>query len=78
MIIWGDRDGVIPVAHASIAHDLMPGSRLEIVRGAGHFLPIERPAVLEGILRDFLTSTKAAFVTPDQWHDVLTAENAPS
>ncbi len=77
LIVWGDRDGVIPVAHASIAHDLMPGSRLEIVQGAGHFLPIERPAVLEGILRDFLTSTKAANVTPDQWHDVLTSESAP-
>ena len=43
MIIWGDRDQVIPVSHAHIAHELIPGSRLEIVEGAGHFLPIERP-----------------------------------
>src|SRR5262245_32522685 len=42
MIIWGDRDGVIPVTHAHVAHELMPGSRLEIIEGAGHFVPIER------------------------------------
>jgi pimeloyl-ACP methyl ester carboxylesterase len=57
MIIWGDRDGVIPVTHAYAAHELMPGSRLEIIEGAGHFLPIERPDIVASILDDFLVST---------------------
>jgi len=57
MIVWGDRDGVIPVTHAYAAHELMPGSRLEIVEGAGHFLPIERPDVVAALLDDFLVST---------------------
>jgi pimeloyl-ACP methyl ester carboxylesterase len=57
MIIWGDRDGVIPVTHAYAAHELMPGSRLEIVEGAGHFLPIERPDLVASLLDDFLVST---------------------
>ena len=72
MIVWGDRDRVIPVAHAPVAHALMPGSRLEIVPGAGHFLPIERPDLMTDLLRDFIESTEAACVTPDQWHEVLT------
>jgi pimeloyl-ACP methyl ester carboxylesterase len=57
MIVWGDRDGVIPVTHAHAAHELMPGSRLEIIEGAGHFLPIEQPDVVAAILDDFLVST---------------------
>jgi pimeloyl-ACP methyl ester carboxylesterase len=77
MIVWGDRDGVIPVDHAYAAHELMPGSRLEIVEGVGHFLPVERPERLERLLRDFLETTEPASVSPDRWHEVLTAHNAP-
>jgi pimeloyl-ACP methyl ester carboxylesterase len=76
MIVWGDRDGVIPVEHAYAAHELMPGSRLEIVEGVGHFLPVEQPQTLERLLRDFLTTTEPASVSPDRWHEVLTARHA--
>lgn len=78
MIVWGDRDGVIPVTHAHIAADLMPGSRLEIVRGAGHFLPIEQPQVVERLLSDFMSTTDAANVSPDDWHEALTGRDAPN
>jgi pimeloyl-ACP methyl ester carboxylesterase len=37
LLIWGDRDGVIPYEHARLAHAAMPGSRLETFYGAGHF-----------------------------------------
>ena len=73
MIVWGDRDAVIPVEHAYIAHDLIPGSRLEVVAGAGHFLPFERPELLDRLLRDFLSTTKPARVTPQRWQQVLVA-----
>jgi len=69
--VWGDHDQVIPVGHAHIAHELMPGSRLEIVENAGHFLPFERPEVLDRILRDFLATTKPAHVSPKRWQEVL-------
>ena len=36
LIIWGDRDPMIPHAHGENAHALLPGSRLEIFAGAGH------------------------------------------
>jgi len=75
LIVWGDRDGVIPVEHAHSAHELMPDSRLEIVEGAGHFLPVEQPEVLERLLRDFLATTQPALVTPERWSQVL-AEHA--
>jgi pimeloyl-ACP methyl ester carboxylesterase len=78
LIVWGDRDGVIPVEHAHIAHELMPDSRLEIVEGAGHFLPFEQPDLLEGLLRDFLATTRPASVTPERWSQVLAAHAAES
>jgi pimeloyl-ACP methyl ester carboxylesterase len=71
MIVWGDRDQVIPVSHAYTAHDLIPGSRLEVIEGAGHFLPIERPELLDRLLRDFLATTKPANVSPQRWQEVL-------
>jgi pimeloyl-ACP methyl ester carboxylesterase len=71
MIIWGDRDAVIPVEHAHIAHDLIPGSRLEVIEGAGHFLPIERPELIDRLLRDFLATTSPASVSPARWQEVL-------
>ena len=34
LIVWGEHDPIIPVAHGSAAHAAMPGSRLEIFPGA--------------------------------------------
>lgn len=73
LIVWGDRDAVIPVDHAHIAHELMPDSRLEIVEGAGHFLPFEQPELVESLLRDFLSTTRPASVSPERWSQVLAA-----
>ena len=77
MIIWGDRDGVIPVAHAHVAHELMPGSRLEIIEGAGHFVPIEQPDVIATLLADFLATTEPAHISlRDLRHTVTTGSTA--
>jgi len=37
LLVWGSRDAVVPVRHARRAHTAMPGSRLEIFDGVGHF-----------------------------------------
>ncbi len=73
LIIWGDRDAVIPVDHAHIAHDLIPGSRLEVVADAGHFLPLERPELIDRLLRDFVATTIPAHVSAARWQEVLTS-----
>ncbi len=36
LIIWGDRDPMIPIKHGENAHSLMAGSRLVVFPGAGH------------------------------------------
>jgi pimeloyl-ACP methyl ester carboxylesterase len=59
LIMWGDRDPIIPVAHAYAAHEAIPNSRLEIFEGVGHYPHCERPARFLEVLVDFLQTTPA-------------------
>jgi pimeloyl-ACP methyl ester carboxylesterase len=62
LIVWGDRDSIIPVSHAYAAHESMPGSRLEIIKGSGHFPHVEAPERFLAVLIDFLETTAPAAV----------------
>jgi pimeloyl-ACP methyl ester carboxylesterase len=57
VLIWGDHDRIIPVAHAYAAHDALAGSRLEVIEGVGHFPHVEAPLAVADILEDFIAST---------------------
>lgn len=57
LIIWGERDRLIPVSHAHVAHRAIAGSRLEIFPGSGHFPFLDAPERFAATLLDFLRST---------------------
>ncbi len=57
MIVWGDRDPIMPVAHAHAAHEAIPHSRLEIFEGSGHFPHVEDADRLVEVIRDFIETT---------------------
>jgi pimeloyl-ACP methyl ester carboxylesterase len=57
MAIWGDRDTIIPVDHAHVAHAARSDSRLEILAGVGHFPQVERPTEVVELIDDFITTT---------------------
>ena len=57
LLIWGDRDRIIPVAHSYAAHDALTGSRLEVLEGVGHFPHVEAPTAVADILEDFIAAT---------------------
>ncbi len=59
LLIWGDQDRIIPVAHGYAAHDAVPGSRLEVLAGVGHFPQVESPTAVVEILDDFIATTGA-------------------
>ena len=42
LIVTGDGDRVIPAASSDVLHERIPGSRLEVVAGAGHLFFLER------------------------------------
>jgi pimeloyl-ACP methyl ester carboxylesterase len=60
LLVWGEADPVIPVAHGRAAHAAMPGSRFEVFEGVGHFPQLERPYELARLLADFIAATEAA------------------
>jgi pimeloyl-ACP methyl ester carboxylesterase len=60
LIVWGDHDTIIPVEHAYAAHEAMPGSRIEIFPGVGHFPQTEAPERLVEVLTDFIATTDPA------------------
>jgi pimeloyl-ACP methyl ester carboxylesterase len=65
LIVWGERDNIIPVSHAHQAHEAMPNSRLEIVPGVGHFPHVEDPFRFVEILVDFIRTTEPSNFTPE-------------
>ena len=71
LIIWGDKDPIIPVDHAYSAHEAMPGSRLEIFEGVGHFPHIEAPERFVEVLTDFLDTTSADLSDPKSFRKLL-------
>jgi pimeloyl-ACP methyl ester carboxylesterase len=60
LIVWGAQDPFIPVSHAFAAHKAIPGSRLEIFDGVGHYPHCEAPERFIAVLLDFIASTKPA------------------
>ena len=60
LIVWGERDRIIPVSHAYAAHEAIPGSRLEIIEGVGHFPQVEAADRFLDILVDFIETTEPA------------------
>ncbi|CAB4859756.1 unannotated protein [freshwater metagenome] len=67
LIIWGARDPIIPVHHGEQAHELMPGSRLEIFDGVGHMPQLEAPARFVAVLQQFLTDTQPSQYDAEEW-----------
>lgn len=54
LIVASDRDQHCPPKAAEIIAAGIAGSRLEIVEGAGHAIPVERPGELAGLINEFL------------------------
>jgi pimeloyl-ACP methyl ester carboxylesterase len=54
LIVWGERDQLLPVRHADEWARRIPGSDLHVIPGAGHLPMIERPRIVNGLLEAFL------------------------
>jgi 3-oxoadipate enol-lactonase len=54
LLIVGDQDGSTPPELVRSTADLIAGSRMEIVKGAGHIPNIEQPEITSRLIADFL------------------------
>ncbi len=76
LLVWGDRDPVLPVAHARLCADLLPAARLEVVPRAGHQPHRTDPDRFVALLERFLAETSPAVHDPGAWRDSLLAGEA--
>jgi len=58
LILWGDSDKVIPPAYGPAFRDLIPNSRLRILRECGHVPHIEKTEDYVAAIADFIAEAR--------------------
>ena len=71
LLMWGERDPIIPVEHGYTANDEIPSSRLEILPGAGHFPYRDDPRRFAATLSEFIEETEPAEADWDRLRELL-------
>jgi pimeloyl-ACP methyl ester carboxylesterase len=54
LVIWGEKDNMVPRAHGETYAQLIPNAKLEIIPGAGHSAHVEKPDETARLVLDFL------------------------
>jgi len=55
LVVWGDKDRVIPPDQANVTVQTIPGARLLVMRGVGHLPLVEDAAAFNGAVAAFLS-----------------------
>jgi pimeloyl-ACP methyl ester carboxylesterase len=71
LLIWGERDSVIPISHGRATHERVPGSRLEVFPASGHFPQLDEPERMIEVIGDFMDSTEPAAFDAEQWRQLF-------
>jgi pimeloyl-ACP methyl ester carboxylesterase len=71
MLMWGERDPIIPIRHGRAAAELIPGSRFEVFPDSGHFPHRDEPRRFVKVLRDFMETTEPSHVDESDFRDLL-------
>jgi pimeloyl-ACP methyl ester carboxylesterase len=71
MIVWGERDRLIPVRHATEAHEAIPGSVLHVFEDVGHFPQHDEPQRFVAAVLDFIDSTRPASLSEAHLGEIL-------
>lgn len=67
LIVWGERDRTIPLAHGRLAHEAIPHSFFSTLPGVAHFPHLEDPRALARVLREFLRDTRPGSIEDADW-----------
>jgi pimeloyl-ACP methyl ester carboxylesterase len=60
LVVWGEKDAIIPVEHGRAVGAAVPTARLEVFAQSGHFPHLTEPARLSGLLREWVATTEPA------------------
>jgi pimeloyl-ACP methyl ester carboxylesterase len=50
LVVWGSDDRIVPLSCGRRFAEIMPNARLEVVEGAGHWIDMEQPQELAGLI----------------------------
>jgi pimeloyl-ACP methyl ester carboxylesterase len=67
LIVWGERDNTIPLAHGLATHQAVPHSYFRTLPGAAHFPHLEDSDGVATALAEFISSTEPARIEDDDW-----------
>ncbi|OED38584.1 alpha/beta hydrolase [Chromatiales bacterium (ex Bugula neritina AB1)] len=56
LILCGEEDRLCPVSRHELMHELIPGSQLAVVPGAGHLPTLEQPELTNSTLSEWLSA----------------------
>jgi pimeloyl-ACP methyl ester carboxylesterase len=71
LLVWGERDRTIPIAHGRAAHDAIPNSRFRTLPRAAHFPHLEDPEGLARVLDEFMRETEPHAIEDADWGELL-------
>ncbi len=71
LIVWGERDSIIPLEHGRAAHAAMPRSRFVVFPGAGHMPHVDDPERFAAVLTEFCATTEPVQLAADHWRPLL-------
>jgi pimeloyl-ACP methyl ester carboxylesterase len=75
LIVWGERDNTIPMAHGLAAHEQIPNSRFVTLPKAAHFPNLEDPEGLADALLDWLDETEPGLIEDSEWGTIVGARS---
>jgi len=56
LIVWGERDAILPLQHAEVFAALLPNATLEMLPDCGHLVPFERAEKFAQLAIEFLAA----------------------
>ena len=75
LIVWGERDNTIPLAHGRAAHEQIPNSRFVTLPKAAHFPNLEDPDGLAVALGEWLDETEPGLIEDSEWGKIVGARS---
>ena len=76
LIVWGERDPIIPVGHGRRAHAAVPGSEMLEVADAGHFPQLDDPTGFVTAVTRFVASSEPWAYDPARVRELMLAGRA--
>ena len=59
LVIWGEDDGFVPIAHGQAYHEGISEAELVVLPDCGHLPHVEQPALCQKIVLDFLRKSES-------------------